>query len=259
MTEVQENGGRTRWFRRDGDRGTTAESQPRGRWFGPGGHGGHGSHADGPDGDRTERLDADRTDRTERTEIVRDPDIGDRRRAADHDRLRDRFGGRKIGAAFFGWLVAVGMTVLLSTIATAVGLAIGSSMGLDPDGADAAPIGLTGGAVLLGVLAVSYFAGGYVAGRLARFDGARNGLLAWTIGLLVTVLAVVTGLVAGSANAGLFGSLQLPVFTADPTALTVAGVVALAAVLLVTAVAAALGGRLGERFHRRVDRAAERL
>jgi hypothetical protein len=132
-------------------------------------------------------------------------------------------------------------------------------MDLDPSGADAAPIGLTGAIVALVVLGVSYFAGGYVAGRLARFDGARNGLLAWVVGLLVTVVATVAGMVAGAANAQLFDSLRLPALPGDPTELTVAGVIALAAVLLVTALGATLGGRVGEQFHRRVDRAAERL
>jgi hypothetical protein len=252
MTEVQQSGGRARWFRRDNrqDAGGahSGDAAPRGRWAGPGTR---------PDAETDEHAVDPAPD--ERTQIVRDPGVGERRRAAGREQLRDRFGGRKIGAAFFGWLVAVGMTVLLSAIATGIGLAVGSSMGLDAAGADAAPIGLAGAAVLLGVLAVAYFAGGYVAGRLARFDGARNGLLAWVVGLLVTVVAVVVGLVAGSANTGLFAPLRLPVLTGDPTSLTVAGVIALVAVLLVTAVAAALGGRVGEQFHRRVDRAAERL
>ena len=83
--------------------------------------------------------------------------------------------------------------------------------------------------------------------------------LAWVVGLLVTVIVAVVGWIAGTARADLFRGLPLPVFSGDPTMLTVAGVVALVVVLVVTAVAAALGGRLGERFHRRVDRAAERL
>jgi amino acid transporter len=194
-----------------------------------------------------------------KTEVVRDPDIGLRRRAVDQAKLRDRFGGRKIGAAFFGWLVAVGMTVMLSTIAAAVGLVVTDSLDLHPGGVDAGPVGMTGAVVLLVVLAVAYFTGGYVAGRLARFDGARNGVLAWVVGLLITIVAAVVGAIAGSARADLFGRLRLPVLTGDPTMLTVAGVIALVVVLAVTAVAAGFGGRMGEQFHRRVDKAAERL
>lgn len=239
MTQVQENGTRSGWFRRGTDGPATPATTPAETT---------GRHA------MTEQVPA-----RPGPVVERDPDIGHRRKLAAQARLRDRFGGKKVGAAFFGWLVAIGMTVLLTTLATALGVAIGTSMGLDPAGADAAPIGLTGGAVLLAVLAISYFTGGYVAGRLARFDGASNGILTWVIGLLVTVLAVVGGMVFGTARADLVDGLTLPTVPGDWSQLTVAGVVVLAAVLLVTAVAAMLGGRLGEQFHRRVDRAAERL
>jgi hypothetical protein len=244
MTEVQETRSRSRWLRRDGD---GAAEAPRGRWFGPGRSGGATAQPV--------------TTTEETTEVVRDPDpdIGRRRRAVGHAQLRERFGGRKIGAAFFGWLVAVGMTLMLTTIAAAVGLAVTDAMGLHPGGVDAAPVGMTGGVVMLVVLAVAYFTGGYVAGRLARFDGARNGVLSWLVGLLVTVVAAVVGWIAGTARSDLFSGLRLPVLYGDPTMLTVAGVVVLVLVLVVTAVAAALGGRVGEQFHRRVDRAAERL
>ena len=35
-------------------------------------------------------------------------------RVYDEEAARDRFGGANVGAAFFGWLVAVGMTALLT-------------------------------------------------------------------------------------------------------------------------------------------------
>jgi hypothetical protein len=248
MTDVQQTRSRTRWpFGRRGGASDTAagDSTPRGRWFAPTKH--------------AEPAHAERADDGPTTVVERDPDIGRRRRVATQDRLRDRFGGRKVGAAFFGWLVAVGMTLLLTTLATAIGVAIGSTMNLDPAGADAAPIGVTGGLVLLGVLAVSYFAGGYVAGRLARFDGARNGLLSWLIGLVVYLLAAVAGAWVSTARPDLMIEVRLPAMPGDPSTLTVAGLIALAAVLLVTALAATLGGRAGEGYHRRVDRAAERL
>lgn len=261
MTEAQQTGGRARWFRRDTASGATAATAAEAK-DSSGRHGlPDGSHAGGTSSPEpvgaTEPSAGPTTGPA--TEFVRDPDIGRRRRVADQAVLRERFGGRKVGAAFFGWLVAVGMTVMLSTIAAAIGLAVGTSMDLHPGGADAAPVGLTGGAVALVVLAVAYFTGGYVAGRLARFDGARNGLLAWVVGLLITIVAAVVGAVAGAARSDLFGDLRLPVLTGDPTMLTVAGVIVLVVVLVVTAFAAALGGRMGERFHRRVDKAAERL
>jgi hypothetical protein len=252
MNDVEESTSRTRWFRRgSGAPAETGGTTARGRWSGS------SRHAAPAEPGAVGEPAVEETGET--TKVVRDPDIGRRRRSVGEAQLRERFGGRKVGAAFFGWLVAVGMTVMLSTIAAAVGLAVTDSMGLHPGGVDAGPVGLTGGVVLLVVLGVSYFTGGYVAGRLARFDGARNGVLAWIVGLLVTVIAAAVGAAFGAARADLFRGLRLPVLTGDLTAVTVAGVIALVLVLVVTAVAAALGGRMGEQFHRRVDRAAERL
>ena len=53
--------------------------------------------------------------------------------------------------------------------------------------ADAEELGLGGAIALLVVLMIAYYAGGYVAGRMSRFDGARQGLGTWAIGLIVTV------------------------------------------------------------------------
>ncbi len=168
-------------------------------------------------------------------------------------RQRERFGGAKIGAAFFGWLVAVGMTVLLTVVAVGVGAAIGATTRLDPAGTDATAIGVTGAVVLLVVLALAYFAGGYVAGRLARFDGTRNGVLAWVVGIVVTIVVAVAGAAIG-AGYGLATRVSLPAVPGNVQALTVSGIVALVVVLLVTVLAAAAGGRMGERFHRRLER-----
>lgn len=169
--------------------------------------------------------------------------------------VRERFGGSKLGAAFFGWLVAIGMTVLLTGVVALVVAAVGRNLASVPFLADAATVGLTGMGTAVVVLAIAYFFGGYVAGRLARFDGARNGLLAWLLGVIVAVLAGVAAAVVG-ASTNLAATIRLPAVPVDVTALTVSGAILLALTVIVTALTAALGGRLGERFHRRVDRAA---
>lgn len=168
---------------------------------------------------------------------------------------RARFGGTKLGAAFFGWLVAIGMTVLLTGLAALVVAALGRNVAAVPFLGDAASVGMTGMGAAVVILAIAYLTGGYVAGRLARFDGARNGLAAWIVGLVVTVLAGVAAAVVG-ASTDLATRVQLPAVPVDMSALTISGAVLLAVTVIVTALAAALGGRLGERFHRRVDRAA---
>jgi len=106
---------------------------------------------------------------------------------------------------------------------------------------------------MLVLLGVAYFAGGYVAGRMARFDGARQGVAVWIIGLLVVVLLGVAGAVFG-AKYNVLAQLNLPRIPVDEGTATTGGIVALVAVLLVTLGAAILGGKTGERYHRKIDK-----
>ena len=172
------------------------------------------------------------------------------------ERQREEFGGFSWGSAFFGWLVAVGLAALLTALLSAVGAATGLT---EVTGAEAeenaGTIGIVGGVLLLLVLALAYYAGGYVAGRLARFDGARQGFGVWLFSILVTIALAVLGAVLG-AEYNVLGQLNLPRIPIDEGTLTTGGIIALAAALLVTALAAISGGKVGERFHRKVDRVA---
>ncbi|MBT9257757.1 hypothetical protein KMZ32_06370 [Phycicoccus sp. MAQZ13P-2] len=58
-------------------------------------------------------------------------------------------------------------------------------------------MGLAGGIALLVVLFVAYYCGGYVAGRMARFNGAKQGLAVWLWALVIALVVAVLGLVAG--------------------------------------------------------------
>ncbi len=173
------------------------------------------------------------------------------------DRQHDRFGGIKWGAAFFGWLSANGLAVLLVALLSAAGVAIGLTQGVpstDEAVQQADTIGIAGGIALLVVLFLAYLAGGYVAGRMARFDGVRQGIAVWVIGLLIVIALAVLGLVLGSQY-NVLQSLNLPRIPIGEGTATTAGIIALVAVLIVTLVGAVLGGRLGERYHRKIDRA----
>lgn len=173
------------------------------------------------------------------------------------DAQRSRFGGIKWGAAFFGWLSANGLAVLLVALLSAAGVAIGLTQGVpstDEAVQEADTIGIVGGIVLLVILFLAYLAGGYVAGRMARFDGARQGIAVWVVGLLVVILLAVLGLVFGSQY-NVLQQLDLPRIPIDEGTATTGGIIALVAVLLVTLLGAVLGGKLGDRYHRKVDRA----
>ena len=155
---------------------------------------------------------------------------------------RERYGGAKLGSAFFGWLVAVGLTVLLGVLAGAVTAAIGANPAV-------------GTVVTVAVLLVAYFTGGYVAGRLARFDGARNGFLSWVVGVLASIVLAVLAAFVG-AQYDVLSRIQVPTLPAGFGQVTVFNLVALAVAVTATLVASVLGGKAGESFHRRVDRAA---
>jgi hypothetical protein len=171
----------------------------------------------------------------------------------------ERFGGMKAGSAFFGWLSAMGMAVILTAILAAAGTAVGLGTGTDATEAaqkaskDVGTVGIVGAVALAVILFVSYFCGGYVAGRMARFNGAKQGVAVWLWALLIIVVVGIVGAVAGSKY-DVLGQLnsfpRLPVKTSD---LTTAGVVAIVLAALTSLVGAVLGGSAGMRFHRRVD------
>jgi hypothetical protein len=175
------------------------------------------------------------------------------------DAQKERYGGINWGAAFFGWLSANGLAVLLVALLSAGGVAIGLTQGVDADEAadtavdSATGIGIGGGIALLVLLFIAYLAGGYVAGRMSRFSGAKQGVAVWVIGLLAVLLLALAGLVFGSQY-NVLSQLNLPRIPIDEGTATTAGLIALAAVLVATLAGAVLGGILGTRYHKKVDR-----
>ncbi len=169
-------------------------------------------------------------------------------------RQRDEFGGFNWGSAFFGWLVAVGLGALLTALLAAAGTAIGLTSVSESDAnSNADTIGIGGGILLLVVAMIAYYAGGYVAGRMSRFDGARQGFGVWIFGLIVTVAIAAAGWILGDKY-NLLDQLNLPRIPVNAGDLTTGGLIALGAILLGTLIAAIFGGKVGQRYHNKVDR-----
>jgi amino acid transporter len=197
-----------------------------------------------------------------RTDDTGSTEQGEHRRDVtpiDDTYARDKFGGVNLGAAFFGWLVAMGIAILLSSIIGAITAAVGSSTNISQSAAErqAGTIGLAAGIVLVVVLLIAYYSGGYVAGRMSRFDGARQGGAVWVIGLLVTILGVILG-VAFGAKYNILDRVSLPRMPIPTDQLTTGGVITGVAVLVGTLLVAMAGGKVGHRYHDRVDAAAHR-
>jgi hypothetical protein len=217
---------------------------------------GRDRHADDERGGVATR-DVDRDDRT----AVRDDDsrfARDRAPVATgrrevRARQREEFGGINWGAAFFGWLVTIGVAAILTALAAAAGAAIGLTEGVDAVTGDVKTLSLVGAIVLLAIVLISYFTGGYVSGRMSRFDGARQGVGVWVMALLMTIVLAVLGAIAGSEY-NVLARLNLPRIPVDEGALTTGAVVALVLVVIGTLLASMAGGKAGERYHRKIDR-----
>lgn len=107
-------------------------------------------------------------------------------------------------------------------------------------------------AVALSVLIFfAYLVGGYAAGRMARFAGAKQGIAVW----LWQIMALILGSLATFLMPQLFqnsvASLSLQKLIAGDFA---NGLLAVLLVLALSFLGAILGGLLGRLYHRRVDK-----
>lgn len=186
----------------------------------------------------------------------RDPDVDHRRVEADvHERRRERFGGMHPVVAFFGWLVAVGLGLILMGVIGAVAAAVGDANNITQTDLErsSGTIGITAAVVLLVVMAISYFAGGYVAGRMARFDGGKQGVGVFLVGLVVMLATAGLGALFGTQY-DVLDRVEIPDVPIPTDDLSIGGAITILAALAVMLVFAVLGGKAGQRFHRKVDR-----
>jgi hypothetical protein len=174
---------------------------------------------------------------------------------------KEKYGGVKVGSAFFGWVTATGMAVLLTAAAVAAGAAVGVatngnvSKTINQAGTNPQTVGITGAIILLVIIFVAYYCGGYVAGRMARFNGIRQGFAVWLWTVLVAIIVAIISAVGGSKFDILANLNSFPRIPLNEGQLSTAGIVALIIVAVASLVGALLGGLAGMHFHRKVDRA----
>lgn len=177
----------------------------------------------------------------------------------DEDLQYRRFGGFHFGAEFFGWIVSVGIAVILAAIASAIGGAVTISH-LNSTGPvstyTATTVGIVGGIIFVVIMAIAYYAGGYVAGRMARFDGARQGFGTWLIGVIITVILSVIGVALGTRY-NVLQHFSLPALPVTLGGISKGGAVTIIAALIASLITAILGGVVGEHYHHKVDAAGE--
>jgi hypothetical protein len=170
-------------------------------------------------------------------------------------RERQEFGGRiQWEAVFFGLLAAIGLAACLVAMVLGALIAAGVTDAHEDAAGLVDQMMAGGGAISLAILALSYLTGGYVAARMARFDGWRQGLGIWLLGLLVVVAAAITAWIAGG-KLDPTESISLPRNPVDEGPLHEGAAVIAPVLAVVPLIAALIGGVLGDRFHRAVDRA----
>lgn len=178
------------------------------------------------------------------------------------ERLREVYGGVDWLGSFIGCIFAVVCGIVLLTLLSGIVLApLSFTLDLQGQAIDnAAVIGL----VLIGLsLFLAFFAGGYVAGRLVRFDGGRNGAATVVWGILLGVIfGVFSFLLAGFLPAGISEALEslresivLPAVN-SLVGLGLLGLGIAAGALLLMFLGGFLGGSLGTRYHTRIDQTA---
>ena len=168
-------------------------------------------------------------------------------------REKDQFSGMRFFLGFFGWLTATGLTVLLLAVVAGFGALAGVQNTSHAQQMQTAGIG--GAVVLLVVLLVAYFSGGYVAGRMARFSGLKQGLAVWLWAVIIAIVVGVVGAIAGGQSGVAAQLSSVPQLPLSSSQLTLAGILSAIAALVCTLIGALLGGLTGMRYHRRVDRA----
>jgi hypothetical protein len=176
--------------------------------------------------------------------------VREARRDAGVREARARFGGIDVPASLVGMLTALALVVILAGLVGAAIGAVGYQTDLKESVEDISLASLIGGLV---VLFLAFLVGGWAAGRMARYDGARNGLMSgvWAV-LLAAILSALAAWLGDKYD--VFRNVDLPQwFSTD--ALTTGGVISAIVAIAVMLLAGFLGGMWGERYHRRADAA----
>jgi hypothetical protein len=158
-----------------------------------------------------------------------------------------RFGGLDVPASLAGTLCALGTAVLLAGLVTGAG-SIGYRLGARGSEAGVSVAGMVAGLI---VLLAAFGTGGWVAGRMSRYDGGRNGLMTavWFV-VLAAIVAILGGWLGHRYD--FLSRFDLPQWFSGTDRGPIAigtGIVAVAVMLI----AGTLGGKLGDRYHRGAD------
>jgi hypothetical protein len=142
----------------------------------------------------------------------------------------------------------IGFLVLLAGLLGAAITGFGYQTGIEGLEEEVTAGGMIAGLV---TLFLAFLLGGWVAGRISRYDGLLNGFVVVVLTLLTAAVFALLGRWLDSEY-NFFGQVGLPTWFTENAGTTEAiagGIAAFVAMLL----GALLGGWLGERWHQRAD------
>lgn len=174
---------------------------------------------------------------------------------------KDEFGGIRFGAGLLGWFAATGFGVVIMSIyggvvaawVAASGTSTSNMLGFQQFVSDNGRLlSAVTAIVVLVVIFAGYLIGGFTASRVARFSGFKQGVATWLWGLVVSVILAVVGFVALGVSPFSGSSEATSTPMESPT--SIESIVFVGLVVVLSFVGAVLGGLLGQRWHRKVDR-----
>lgn len=219
-----------------------------------------------PSEDSNQKFDTAAREQDKPTRVIR-PSIGDTAEAPAYPRgayfeaaeereirLRDMYGGVDWLASFLGFVFAAVAGAVFSSIAGLVLVPLGFSPRI---GGGLGTAEITGLVVIAVLVFLTYFFGGYVAGRLARFDGGMNGMMAFVWSAVVSFIVIAVGpFLPGGGFETLRNFVQstvLPGFN-NLMGMGIVGLAIVVGVIVVALLGGFAGGRLGSRYHAQIDR-----
>ena len=167
------------------------------------------------------------------------------------------------GAAFFGWVAAMGLAVILTAFVAAVGAAVGVTQGTTtPEQAATqirtrtrGPSASSASSCWPSSPSCPTTAAATSRREMSGFDGPRQGFAVWLWAVLVAVVVAVVAAVAGARFDVLSTLNTFPGGRSTKGTVTGPGIIALLLLLAVTLVGAVLGGAAGMRYHRKLETA----
>lgn len=181
-------------------------------------------------------------------------DVVDRRTRRAEARTAARYGGADFGASLSGFFAGLGALTFIGSLVVAGANELDYQLNLIDIEGEISEASMIGAAIAVAVVFLTFLFGGWVAGRMSRFDGGKNGMGAglWLL-VFAAIFALLGAWVGPEFNA--FGTAGLPDwFSAIRSDVRTTTGLILAAVFAVAALLGGYaGGRIGERYNQRVD------